>query len=108
MKITGQQASAGVDLFNNKTPTPTPSTQELVWEVWRRRQGRLSSARVARPFFSSPASSQAFLSTGLLHSSPDIYNHRLNMELDLQSLFGLHVYVQQYSLAANPQPPPRI
>jgi hypothetical protein len=32
-------------------------------------------------------------------------NHRLKMELDLQSLFGLHVY-SMYPLAENPQPPP--
>jgi hypothetical protein len=30
---------------------------------------------------------------------------RLNMELDLQSLFGLHC-AQLYSLAETPQPPP--
>jgi hypothetical protein len=42
------------------------------------------------------------------------YLHRLNMEVDLQSLFGLHVIVtgcaQLYSLAEAPQPPvsPRI
>jgi hypothetical protein len=36
--------------------------------------------------------------------------HRLSMELDLQSLFGLHVHTAQlYSLAETPQPtPPRI
>jgi hypothetical protein len=28
------------------------------------------------------------------------------MELDLQSLFGLHVLEQQYSLAETPYPPP--
>jgi hypothetical protein len=32
--------------------------------------------------------------------------HRVNMELDLQSLFGLHA--QLYSLAGTPQPAPRI
>ncbi len=33
--------------------------------------------------------------------------HRLNMELDLQCLFGLHVYtVQMCSLAETPHPPP--
>jgi hypothetical protein len=32
--------------------------------------------------------------------------HRLNMEVDLQSLFGLHVRTQLYSLALTPQPPP--
>jgi hypothetical protein len=36
-------------------------------------------------------------------------SHRLNMELDLQSLFGLHVYtVQLYLLAETLQPPPPI
>jgi hypothetical protein len=35
--------------------------------------------------------------------------HRLNMELDLQSLFGLHVYSCTYWLAEAPQlPPPAI
>jgi hypothetical protein len=34
-------------------------------------------------------------------------NHRLNMELHLQSLFGLHVQCAQlYSLAETPQLPP--
>ncbi len=35
-------------------------------------------------------------------------NHRLNMELDLQSSFGLHVTwcAQLFSLAETPQPPP--
>jgi hypothetical protein len=36
-----------------------------------------------------------------------IRNHRLNMELDLQSLFGLHVtwFAKLFSLAETPQPP---
>ncbi len=35
--------------------------------------------------------------------------HRLNVELDLQSLFGLHVHCAQlYSLAETPQLPPHI
>jgi hypothetical protein len=34
-------------------------------------------------------------------------NQRLNMELDLQTLFGLHVHrAQVYSLAETPQPSP--
>ncbi len=33
------------------------------------------------------------------------YWHRLNMELDLQSLFGLQCTVQLYSLAETPQLP---
>jgi hypothetical protein len=37
----------------------------------------------------------------------EVLYHRLNMELDLQSLFGLHVYtVQLYSLSETPHPPP--
>ncbi len=38
----------------------------------------------------------------------DLADHRLNMEVDLQSLFGLHVTwcAQLYSLAEAPQPPP--
>ncbi len=32
--------------------------------------------------------------------------HRLNMKLDLQSLFRLHVPMQLYSLAETPQPLP--
>jgi hypothetical protein len=32
--------------------------------------------------------------------------HRLNMELDLRSLFGLLCTVHLYSLAETPQPPP--
>ncbi len=32
--------------------------------------------------------------------------HRLNMELDLKSLFGLLCTVQLYSLAETPQLPP--
>jgi hypothetical protein len=32
-------------------------------------------------------------------------NHRLNMESDLQSLFGLHVHAQLSLLAETPQPP---
>ncbi len=38
----------------------------------------------------------------------DCISHRLNMEVDLQSLFGLHVTwcAQLYSLAETPQPPP--
>jgi hypothetical protein len=36
------------------------------------------------------------------------YCHRLNMEVDLQSSFGLHVTwcAQLYLLAETPQPPP--
>ncbi len=40
-----------------------------------------------------------------IHLELDTYIHRLNMELDLQSFFGLHVH----SKAETPQtPPPRI
>jgi hypothetical protein len=36
-----------------------------------------------------------------------LYNHRLNMELNLQNLFGILVpFVQLYLLAEAPQPPP--
>ncbi len=38
-------------------------------------------------------------------SRPLIVSHRLNMELDLQSLFGL-LCIQLYSLSETPQPPP--
>jgi hypothetical protein len=34
------------------------------------------------------------------------YLHRLNMELDLQSLFGLHVLSCIYWLRPHPPPPP--
>jgi hypothetical protein len=37
-------------------------------------------------------------------------SHRLDIELDLQSLFRLHVHAKLYLLAETPQPapPPRI
>ncbi len=41
----------------------------------------------------------------LKYTTMCIYNHRLNMELDLQSLFGLLCTVQLYSLAETPPPP---
>jgi hypothetical protein len=38
-----------------------------------------------------------------------LYTHRLNMELDLQSLFGLHVLIYTHWLRPrNPHPSPRI
>jgi hypothetical protein len=39
----------------------------------------------------------------VLDSFISAFNHRFNMELDLQSLFGLHLYL--YSLAESPQLP---
>ncbi len=40
--------------------------------------------------------------------APEVRDHRLYMELDLQSLLGLHVtwWTQLYSLAEIPQPSP--
>ncbi len=42
------------------------------------------------------------------YENPDKIPHRLNMELDLQSLFGLHVTwsAQLFSLAESPQSRP--
>jgi hypothetical protein len=41
------------------------------------------------------------------NTSLEGFSHTLNMKLDLQSLFGLHVHCAQlYSLAETPHPPP--
>ncbi len=55
----------------------------------------------------TPAIAETALGVVLKHSPSFRCSHRLNMELNLQSLFGLHVTwcAQLFSLAETPQPP---
>jgi hypothetical protein len=47
-----------------------------------------------------PSTSRGQVGPSIRYSTADTSYHRLNMELDLLSLFGLHLY------SCTPQPPP--
>jgi hypothetical protein len=48
---------------------------------------------------------QLFLASTVMTKTLKGNYHRLKMELDLQSFFGLHVQAELYSSAQSPQPP---